>query len=109
MRLLASMSRSTCFCNKAILMKAMRNVKVHLFLTSFCNGACHCSSRGYVAHVDRIPAEIYTLIFEFSVSMDAISAYNFFFDDTTKAPWLLGQVCSRWRTIVPDAPTLCGP
>ncbi|KAL1752711.1 hypothetical protein FB107DRAFT_292943 [Schizophyllum commune] len=62
--------------------------------------------RGYVAHVDRIPAEIYTLIFEFSVSMDALSAYNFFFDDTTKAPWLLGQVCSRWRTIVHDAPTL---
>ncbi|KAL1669766.1 hypothetical protein GGF50DRAFT_95093 [Schizophyllum commune] len=56
--------------------------------------------------LQRIPAEIYTLIFEFGVSMDASSSYNFFSDDTTKAPWVLGHVCSKWHNIVHEAPAL---
>ncbi|TRM69444.1 hypothetical protein BD626DRAFT_563189 [Schizophyllum amplum] len=54
----------------------------------------------------RIPVEIYILIFEFCVADDAQPPYDFFFDDTTKAPWTLGHVCFKWRSIAVDAPSL---
>lgn len=54
----------------------------------------------------RIPLEIYVLIFEFCAASDAQALYNFFFDDTTKAPWSLSHVCSQWRAIALNTPTL---
>ena len=54
----------------------------------------------------RLPIELCIRIFEFCVSADAEQLWNFFFDDTTKAPWVLSQVCSRWRTIVHESPNL---
>ncbi|KAI5827628.1 hypothetical protein K523DRAFT_339776 [Schizophyllum commune Tattone D] len=56
--------------------------------------------------LQRLPIELCIRIFELCVSADAEQLYNFFFDDTTKAPWVLSQVCSRWRTIVHESPSL---
>ncbi|KAL1742265.1 hypothetical protein HDZ31DRAFT_84254 [Schizophyllum fasciatum] len=54
----------------------------------------------------RLPIELCIQIFELCVAADAEQLYNFFFDDTTKAPWNLSQVCSRWRAMVHESPNL---
>ncbi|KAJ7168002.1 hypothetical protein C8R46DRAFT_1350871 [Mycena filopes] len=55
--------------------------------------------RGVLSALRRLPNEILLHIFDYSVNPAAQDPFS-------RAPWVVTQVCSHWRTVVVTAPTL---